>query len=79
MSNGMELISDGEVKKMGNSYYIRIPAEQVKILGLHGAEKKKGKKASAIEPGSRALIYKEGEVLTVKFPKDGEGKPALFD
>lgn len=60
----MELVYDDEVRRMGkNTAAVYIPASIAKIVGA--------------SVGSRVLMYKEGDTLILKFPKNGE-KPEEF-
>lgn len=66
MSVGMELILRGVVKKIGNTLYVRIPADQADLLG--------------IKEGSPLLMSKEGRTFSIEFPGEGEEekKPGTF-
>jgi antitoxin component of MazEF toxin-antitoxin module len=60
----MELVYDDKIRRMGkNTAAIYIPASIMKVLG--------------VTVDSRVLMYKEGDTLMLKFPKDGE-KPEEF-
>lgn len=57
--NTMELVYDDEIRKVGkNTASVYIPASIMKVIGA--------------SVGSRVLMFKDGDTLVLKFPKNNE-------